>query len=262
MIVIVRESWDARDLVGEILTPEGGLKESVLSARFNPEDMNALEMALQVKEKQGGTVAVLALGEPRNVDVLRECLYRETDEVIRIECSNPRALDTAAQATLFRSAIQKRGGFDVIFSGFDVAEGENSMLGIELGSRLGIETISYADRIEMLQPGKISVKREISNGYEIVESRLPAMLIVGVALLKDDPRTPRSAKATLKLKHKKTAIPVVKPSEIGLADPEALRTTELLRYEAVPERQIESREVDCASESALKSMLEEIRRGG
>jgi electron transfer flavoprotein beta subunit len=259
-IAIVREAWDTRDLVGNVM--EGGKPdEKKLTTRFEPEDLNALEMALKIKEKEGGKVTAIAFGEPKNVDVLRECLYREIDEVIRINDPSVSQPDTAMLAGLFAKAVQKIGAYDLILTGIDVTEGENSLLGAQIAEILNIEMISYVDNIESLSPGKAACKREISMGCEVVEAKLPALLVVGVALLKDDPRTPRSAKATLKLKHKKTPIPSWASGDLGAANVSGLKTTQISGYEAVPERVIESKQVDPQDESALKAMLAEIKKG-
>lgn len=257
MIVIVREVWDTRDLAGAVLDDSGALKEGLLATRMEPEDLNALEAALRLKDEQGGRVIAVALGQPGGVDVLRECLYRGTDEVLRID-ADPRTLDTQAQAALLAKAVEKVGDARLILTGVTVCEGENSLLGSHLAALLGIEQASYVDAVQELNDDQVVAKRAIEMGYEDVALPLPAVLTMGVALVEDDPRSPRSAKAMLKLKAKKVEIPVLSPAELGV---ETASLTVALGREAVPERIIESKEVDAEDEGALKAMLDAVLKG-
>lgn len=259
-IVLIREVWDTRDLTVAVLDEKNQVNEKALATRFEPEDLNALEMALKLKEANGGKVTALAFAEPRSVDVLRECLYRDATEVIRIGNAGVDKPDTATLAALFAAAAKKIGDYNLVLAGISICEGENSLLATAVAAQLGIDPVSYVDSIESAGPDSITVKREINMGREIVEAKLPALLVVGVALLKDDPRTPRSAKAMLKLKHKKTPIPSWSAADLGV-DVAALKTTEIAGYENIPQRVIESKSVDAKDEAALRAMLAEIRKG-
>lgn len=258
-IVVIREVWDTRDLSGDVL--DGGkLKEAALTTRFEPEDLNALEMALQIKDKQGGKVTALTIGASRAVDVLKEALYRGVDEVIRITGVAPGEADTATAAALVAGACKKIGAYDLVLTGVSVADGEPSLLGGQIAGLLGIEQITWVDALDDIQPGKVTARRSLELGRESIEAKLPAVLAVGVALLKDDPRSPRSAKATLKLKHKKTEAPAWAAADLGVS-PAATCTVVLQKLEAIPQRAIESKDVAADDESALKAMLAEITKG-
>ena len=257
-VVIVREVRDTRDLVGPVLDEGGRVKEGLLDTRFETQDLNALETALRIKDEHGGKVTAVSVGAPGNVDVLKECLYRGADDTLRID-ADPGTLDTHATARLIAEALKKVEPYDLVLTGMTVVEGESSLLGAHLAGLLGIEQISYVDAIEGLAQGKVTAKRAIEMGDEYIEVSTPAVLIVGVALVEDDPRTPRSAKAMLKLKMKKADIPTVTPADLGLADAApAVRVSSLV---AVPERTIDSREIDGEDEAALKAMLDEILQG-
>lgn len=259
-IVIAREVWDTRDLATQVLDEKGGIRASALQTRFETEDLNALEIALRLKDAQGGKVTILTFGEAGAVDVPREALYRGADEAHRIDVKRA-DVDTQGTARLLAAAIRKLGGADLILMGVTVPEGENSLLGAHLAALLEVEQISYVDSVEKVEGGKVTARRAIEMGYETVEVPCPAVLTAGVALLEDDPRTPRSAKAMLKLKHKKTDIPLHKPADLGFPDLSALRTTQVIKREVVAERVIQSVEVDPESESALKAMLETVLKG-
>jgi electron transfer flavoprotein beta subunit len=258
IIVIVREVWDTRDLVGPMADASGQVRTGSLSTRFEPEDLNALEMALRIKDEQGGKVTAISIGKPGGVDVLRECLYRGADDAVGID-ADPRALDAQSAAALLAAAIRKQPGFDLALTGVTVADGENAIVGSMTAALLGIEQASYVDTLVGVGGGKVTAKRAIEMGYEDVELPLPALLTVGVALLEDDPRTPRSAKAMLKLKAKKAEIPMLTPAALGVDL--AGGRTEIVGHEAIPELRVESKEIDPENESALKSLLDEVLKG-
>lgn len=252
-IVIVREVWDTRDLVGQVLDDTGQIKSDTVATRFEPEDLNALEIALRLKDSQGGKVTAISAGEPRGVDVLREALYRGVDAVIRVN-ADPLTLDEQALAEAYAGAIREQGAYGLVLIGTTVVDGANSLLGAHLAAALDADQVSWVDALEEATPEKIVVKRAIEMGTETVEAPLPAVISVGVALLEDDPRTPRSAKAMLKLKMKKVEIP-------GHDAPATESATQTAERAAVPERVIETRTVDAENEAELKAMLDEARKG-
>jgi electron transfer flavoprotein beta subunit len=256
-VVIVREVWDTRDLLPSIVSG-GALDEKALTRRFEPEDLNALEQALQLKDKHGGKVTVIGLGQPRDVDVLRECLFRGVDEAYRVVPPAGVALDTGAQATLLAAAVKKLGACDLVFCGVSLPEGENSLLGAELAARLGLAQVTYVDSLVEHGGPQVLCKREVEMGSEFIRVSLPAVLVLGVYLLKDDPRTPRAVKAMLKLKLKKTPIPEWTPADLGVADVAALRQVALAGYEPVPVRTVATKDVDPENQAALKAMLQDL----
>ncbi len=260
-IVIVREIWDTRDLDRKFLDDTGRVRADALATRFEPEDLNALEMALQVKDKQGGKVTALSVGAPRGVDVLKECLYRGVDEVVRLDAAGADDLDTQVEAELVAAAVKKIGAFDLLFAGVTVGDGRGSLLGAHVAALLDIELISWMDALEEVAADRVVGRRAIEMGYEHVEVKLPAALCVGVALLKDDPRSPRTAKAALKLKHKKTDVATWTAASLGLAELGAKRATRVAGQVPIPERVIESRSVDPADDAALRSMISAIQKG-
>lgn len=258
--VVAREVWDTRDLPGSPLDDAGALKPEALTTRFDPEDLNALEAALRLKDEQGARVTAVTLGDARSVDVLRECLYRGADAAQRID-ADPDGLDDAAAGALIAGAIRAAGGADLVLVGTTVGDNENAMLGPFIAAALGVETVSWVDAVEEIGEGRAVAKRAVEMGYEFVEVSLPAVLSMGVALLEDDPRAPRSAKAMLKLKMKKAEIPAVSPDGAGVADPAAEVRTRVSAMVSIPPRVIESRDVDPEDAAALKGMLDELLKG-
>ncbi len=255
-IVVVREVWDSRDLLSNVVDESGSLNESALTKRFEPEDLNSLEQALQLKEKNGGKVTVLSVGPSRDVDVLRECLFRGVDDVIRIIPPEGTETDTSVQAKLLAAAIEKLGDYNLIFIGVNVPDSENSMLGTEIAARLGLDQITFIDSIEEASESSVLCKREIEMGSEYIRLPLPSVLVLGVYLLKDDPRTPRAPKAMLKLKMKKVPIPEWTCADLGLDG--LAPNVKIAGYEAVPQPEIDTQTVDPENAGALKAMLQEV----
>ncbi len=260
LIAIVREVWDTRDLIASPLDEAGAIKAGAMMTRFEPEDLNALEAALRIKDAHGGKVTAIAVGVPRGVEVLRECLYRGADAVLQVNI-DPAGLDSQALGALLAGAVRKAGAFDLVLVGTSVVDGDNSQLGAHVAAALGIDPVSWVDAIEEISVGRAVAKRAVEMGYEFVEVKFPALLSIGVALLEDDPRTPRSAKAMLKLKMKKAEIPALTAAEAGVADPAAAATTRTVKMESIPPRVIESKTVDPEDPAALRAMLDEVLKG-
>jgi len=261
-VVLVKEIYDTRDLVGDILDVAGSVRLDALEGRFDPEDLNALEMALKLKDSYGGGVTCLSLGAPRRLDVLRECLYRGADSVVRLEGPAFSELDTLAAAHVLAQGVRRLGRFDLILCGVQVVEGENSMVGTHVAAEMGITLVSYVEEIEAISPGTVTVRRAVEGGIEVVEAPMPSLLTVGVALLQEDPRTPRSARAKLKLQHKKTPIAPWGCGELKVEADSLVRSTELCGHAPVPRREIVHRRVDGTNAEELRQMVQELRQGG
>ncbi len=260
LIVAVREVWDTRDLVGNVLDESGQIKDGALDTRFEQEDLNALEMALRIKDDNDATVTAISIGAPKNIDVLRESMYRGVDNVLRID-ANPETIDAQTAAALIAAAVKDIGDYDLIITGSTVADAENSLLGAHIAQALNINSISWVDELEEITEDRITAKRAIEMGYEYIETPFPSVISVGVALLEDDPRTPRNAKAMLKLKKKKETIETKTPSDLDLDSINSTTTTKVADYEPVEQRVIESKVIDAEDEDALQSMLNETLKG-
>ena len=116
-VVLVKQVPDTHNITGDVMKEDGTINRSALPAIFNPEDLNALEMALQVRERYGGTVTVLTMGPPAAAEVLREALYRGADKVLLLTDRRFAGADTLATSYTLKCAIEKLGRFDFIFCG-------------------------------------------------------------------------------------------------------------------------------------------------
>lgn len=200
-IVLVKQVPDTANISGQVMRPDGTVNRGKLPAIFNPEDKIALETALQVKDNYGGKVTVISMGPPKASEVLRECLYMGADEAYLISDRKFAGADTLATSYVLSEAIRKIGNFDLIFAGRQAIDGDTAQVGPQTAEKLGIPQITYADRVMDLKKDKITIKRRIDGGFEILESRLP--LLVTVIKEAAEPR-PFKAKRVMAYKNART----------------------------------------------------------
>ncbi len=177
-VVLVKQVPDTANITGKAMNEDGTVNRAALPAIFNPEDLNALEMALQVKEQHGGRVTVLTMGPPRAADVLREALYRGADRVILVTDRKTAGSDTQATSYVLACAVNKVGDYDLIFCGRQAIDGDTAQVGPQVAEKLGLPQITYAEAIEELRDGHLVVRRALPLGSETVRCTLPCLLTV------------------------------------------------------------------------------------
>lgn len=179
-IVLVKQVPDTSNISGDVMRPDGTVNRARLPAIFNPEDKEALELALQLKDQHGGHVTAITMGPPAAANMLRECLYMGADRVILISDRRFAAADTLATSYALYRAIQKIGDYDIIFGGRQAIDGDTAQVGPQTAEKLGLPQISYTREIQNLDLKKrtITARRAIKNGYEILEAPLPVLLTV------------------------------------------------------------------------------------
>jgi electron transfer flavoprotein beta subunit len=187
-IVLVKQVPDTAHVSGEAMKEDGTINRAALPAIFNPEDLNGLEMALQVKDQHGGTVTVLTMGPLRAADVLREALYRGADRVILLSDRKFAGSDTLATSYALKCAVDHVGGYDLVFCGRQAIDGDTAQVGPQTAEKLGLPQITYAESILSLEGREIVVQRAFPAGKETVRCTLPCLLtVVGSA---NQPRPP------------------------------------------------------------------------
>jgi electron transfer flavoprotein beta subunit len=201
-VVLVKQVPDTRNVTGEVMTDEGTMNRSALPAIFNPEDLNALEMALSLKDQNGGRVTVLTMGPMQAAEVLRESLYRGVDKVILLSDRKFAGADTQATSYTLKCAVDKLGLYDLVFCGRQAIDGDTAQVGPQLAEKLGIPQITYAESIVDLDEQEIVVRRAFDLGTELVKCQLPCLLtVVGSA------NKPRPASARKRIEYKMAATP-------------------------------------------------------
>jgi electron transfer flavoprotein beta subunit len=199
-VVLVKQVPDTHNVTGEVMTTEGTMNRNALPAIFNPEDLNALEMALSVKELYGGSVTVLTMGPLQAAEVLREALFRGADRVVLLSDRKFAGADTQATSYTLKCAIDKLDEFDLVFCGRQAIDGDTAQVGPQVAEKLGIPQITYAEAIIEVQEDEIVVRRAFELGTELVICRLPCLLtVVGSA------NRPRPASARRRIEYKLAA---------------------------------------------------------
>ena len=172
-VVLVKQVPDTANVTGKAMKADGTVNRAALPAIFNPEDLNALEMALQVKDEYGGSVTVLTMGPPRAADVLREALYRGADSAILLTDRKTAGSDTLATSYALKCAVEKvaetGGAPDLVFCGRQAIDGDTAQVGPQVAEKLGMPQITYAEATESLQQTRIQVRRALPLGTEVVE---------------------------------------------------------------------------------------------
>lgn len=197
-IVLVKQVPDTANVTADAMKDDGTVNRGALPAIFNPEDLHALEAALEIKERFGGTVTVVSMGPPKAADVLRECLFRGADRAILITDRRAAASDTLATSYILSQAVKTVGNYDFVFAGRQAIDGDTAQTGPQCAEKLNIPQITYMEEVLNIEGGKATVKRNIGNGWEIVKVKLPALLTVIETA--NEPR-PFSAKKMMKYKN-------------------------------------------------------------
>ena len=197
-VVCVKQVPDTSNISGQVMNPDGTVNRSKLPTVFNPDDLVALEFALQVKDSYGGKVTVITMGPPPAAEVLRQSLYMGADQVALISDRRFAAADTLATSYALGMAIRKIGKYDLVFCGRQAIDGDTAQVGPQLAEKLGIPQITYAEKIEKIENGTMFIKRKLDNGFERLQARLPALVTV-----MGDAAVPRPFHAKLIMEKKK-----------------------------------------------------------
>ncbi|MBN2322271.1 MAG: electron transfer flavoprotein subunit beta/FixA family protein [Spirochaetes bacterium] len=201
MVVLVKQVPDTQNLTGEAMKEDGTVNRAALPAIFNPEDLNALEMALDLRETYGGAVHVISMGPPSAVEVLKEALYRGADDAYLLSDRRFAGSDTLATSFALKQAVTtKFPDFDIVLCGRQAIDGDTAQVGPQTAEKLGIPQLTYVERIEEIKDGMIKARKLIDNGSELVETTLPVLLTVT-----DSANEPRPYLAKRLLKYRKAA---------------------------------------------------------
>ena len=177
-VVLVKQVPDTHHVTGDAMTKDGTMNRNALPAIFNPEDLNALEMALQVRERHGGTVTVITMGPPKAADILRESLWRGADRVILLTDRRFAGADTLATSFALQKAIEKIGRYDLVLAGRQAIDGDTAQVGPQTAEKLGIPQVTYAESILEIADGRITAERALDSGSEVVRCTMPCLLTV------------------------------------------------------------------------------------
>ncbi len=201
IVVLAKQVPDTRNVGPDAMTPEGTVNRAALPAVFNPEDLNALEQALRLKDQfPGSTISVVTMGLPKSAEVVREALYRGADEGYVVTDRPLGGADTLATSYTLSQAIKKIGDYDIILGGRQAIDGDTAQVGPQIAEKLGLTQVTYAEEIVSLDKAakKVVIKRHIDGGVETVEAPLPLVVTVNGSAA---PCRPRNAKRVMKYKN-------------------------------------------------------------
>ena len=216
IIVLAKQVPDTRNVGKDAMKEDGTINRAALPAIFNPEDLNALEQALRLKDTHpGSTVTLLTMGPGRAAEIIREGLYRGADGGYLLTDRAFAGADTLATSYALATAIRKIAEYDIIIGGRQAIDGDTAQVGPQVAEKLGLAQITYAEEILNVDEAqkKITVKRHIDGGVETVEGPLPIVITVNGSAA---PCRPRNAK--LVQKYKRALGQQERPAEVPYAD--------------------------------------------
>lgn len=209
------------------------IREGVKSI-INPFDMNAIECALQLKESHSGEVVAISMGPPQAEEALREAISLGIDEAILLSDKAFAGADTLATSYTLSMGIKKIGNFDLIICGKQAIDGDTAQVGPELAEMLNIPQVCWVRKIVEIKNQSLIVERLLEDGYEVVETQLPALITVVKEI--NEPRLP-SLRG--KLNAKKKEIPIWDAQGLGISKDKvglAGSPTQVIRTFTIPAR--------------------------
>lgn len=217
IVVLAKQVPDTRNVGKDAMKADGTVNRAALPAIFNPEDLNALEQALVLKEmRPGSTVHVLTMGPHRAADILREAMFRGADGGILLTDRKFAGADTLATSYALSRALLKLNP-DIVVAGRQAIDGDTAQVGPQVAEKLNLPQVTYAEEIVSLSGDnkEIIIKRRLDHGVEIVSSPLPMVMTVNGSAPEC---RPRNARRVMKYKYAKI------PTELQETDSDYLDT--------------------------------------
>ena len=198
IVVLAKQVPDTRNVGKDAMTPEGTVNRAALPAIFNPEDLNALEAALRLKDAvEGSTVHILTMGPQRAADIIRDAMFRGADGGYLLSDRKFAGSDTLATSYALSCAL-RRIAPDLIVAGRQAIDGDTAQVGPQVAEKLGLPQVTYAEEVREICEGSLVVKRRLEHGVETVECPLPAVVTVNASAAEC---RPRNAKRVMKYKY-------------------------------------------------------------
>jgi electron transfer flavoprotein beta subunit len=233
-VVLIKQVPDTKSITGKAMNDDGTVNRAALPAVFNPEDQNALEMALDIKDKFGGSVTVITMGLPAASAILRESLFRGADDAILITDARAAASDTLATSYILSCAV-KQLKYDIVLCGRQAIDGDTAQVGPQLAEKLGLPQITYVEKLITLDGRTITIQKNIGNGWQKIKTQLPVLLTVT-----GDANEPRVAAAKKMMKYKNAVTPAEISQKVKVENPNAV-ASELNELSTIKCRDLETK---------------------
>ncbi len=172
IVVCIKQVPDTNEVKIDQVT--GTLIREGVPSIINPDDKNALEEALRLKDNHGAHVTVISMGPPQAEKALREALAMGADEAVLVSDRAFAGSDTLATSHTLVATIKKIG-YDVIFAGRQAIDGDTAQVGPEMAELLDIPQITYVENVDIIKGG-LKVRRAWEDGYEDIEVKTPVLL--------------------------------------------------------------------------------------
>lgn len=176
IIVFVKQVPDTTEVKLDPKT--GNLIREGIESIINPDDRHAIEAAVALKEAYGGKITAISMGPPQAIDAISEALGMGVDKGILLSDKAFAGADTWATSTTLGKAVEKAGAYDLVLCGRQAIDGDTAQIGPQVADYLGIPQVTYAFEIESIKKKRLTVKRRLEDGFEVVQTTLPALLTV------------------------------------------------------------------------------------
>ena len=238
IVVLAKQVPDTRNVGKDAMKADGTINRAALPAIFNPEDLNALEQALRLKDAHPGSkITLVTMGLPRSSEMVRESLYRGGDDGVVLTDRPLGGADTLATSYSIAQTIKHLDKVDIILGGRQAIDGDTAQVGPQVAEKLGLPQVTYAENVEVGDDGVATIKRRIENGFETVTCPLPLVVTVNGSA---PACRPRNAKLIQKFKY------AVTPSEKAKLAPERQQLVESRPYLNIKEWGVADIEADPA----------------
>lgn len=202
IVVLAKQVPDTRNVGKDAMKADGTVNRAALPAIFNPEDLNALEQALRLKDRfEGSTVHMVTMGPGRAAEIIREALYRGADGGYLLSDRAFAGSDTLATSYAISCALRNLE-FDMIICGRQAIDGDTAQVGPQVAEKLNLPQVTYAEEIQNLEDGVITIKRRLERGVEVVTCPMPCVVTVNGSAAAC---RPRNARLVMKYKYAKGA---------------------------------------------------------
>ncbi len=173
IIVCLKQVPDTNEV--RINEETGTLIRDGVPSIMNPDDKNALEEALKIKDSHDAELIAVSMGPPQAMDVLKEAMAMGADEAVLISDRAFGGSDTWATATIIAAAIEKIGDYDIVFCGRQAIDGDTAQVGPEIAEFLDLPQVTYVKEL-IVKGEKIEVVRFSEYGEYVFEVEKPVLL--------------------------------------------------------------------------------------
>jgi len=178
IVVLAKQVPDTTNVVGNAMKEDGTVNRAALPAIYNPEDLNALEMALTIKDKIGAEVVVITMGPPKAAEILKHSLYMGADRVLLITDRKFAAADTLATSYVLAETIKSIRDVDIVLAGRQAIDGDTAQVGPQVAEKIGCNQVTYVSNLKEFTEDYLIVERDGEVQTEVIKTTYPVLLTV------------------------------------------------------------------------------------